>query len=345
MEFPELKPEGENEIPEEEETIQVIEPELHEMYEYKIDDEEDRLLMEFKIPDEVDPKAITATLNPQHNAICVEIPGKLPFIKGKLLDTVERLYTQVIDKHFVVILQKRTRGIWEVIIEDYYPGTEEMDPQSLLLLGIIPSQIQEEVIKSYGYMLKSAQHNFVPAMCHLASFIQRTDMGYMADFEAERLLTTAAHDYKSPMAMVNLADFYLRKKDRPAAALKYLHEAIDKGYNMAHLILGLAFSPISDYKGIRKNAQEAIKELELVEDSADALHHMALIYFNGAGVKRNLPKANELQQRARKLNKNIAPLYIVEMSTEKKALIAFILILLALGVAYGLNLLMKYYKF
>ncbi|EAY10195.1 hypothetical protein TVAG_118470 [Trichomonas vaginalis G3] len=341
MEFPELNNE---EQPDEEEQTLTIEPELYDMYEYKVDDREDMLCVEFPIPKSVDPSTISAKLNDQKNAIAVEIPGKVPIFKGKLLDTVEQLHTQIIDGHFVIILTKRQKGIWEVYIDDVYPGTEEMDPQSLLILGTMPSSIQEEVMKSYSYLLKSASHNFVPAMCHLANFIMKINQGYMAEFEAERLLMTAVHEYKSPMAMVNLADYYLRKKDRPMLALKYLEDAISKDYELAHLVYGLALSPISDYRGVKKNAKMAIEHLEKLKDNADALHHIAMLYFNGRGNKRNLPKANEYQQKARKLNKYVAPLSIVETSMERKTMYAIILIVLAIALGVGLNELLKRYN-
>ena len=181
---------------------------------------------------------------------------------------------------------------------------------------------------------------YVPAMCFLAAFYMTVEGGQYKFF-AHNLYLEAIDVYKSPEAMVAFGEQLLSGKAlnvfSKSQALNYFKRAIDLEYDYAHYAFGKALSPLSNVKGVSKNVGEAIKELELAGDIPGALHELAMLYYNGVGVRKDLQKANELQLKAKKLDRMIEPLHKPKTSIGTKFFTFVFLSLLAIILGVALN--------
>jgi hypothetical protein len=322
----------------------MIDPKYAKMYEFEMSDSEKFIVVEVKIPENFDHNILTVELHKNRHAIRVEAEGMLPIVKGTLLAQVRDMKYKYQDGSLVITIQKQERGLWEAFIIDPYPDSNDIDPQSAFAMGISYSHVQSELMKNFQMLALSAAMGYVPGMCFLAKFYLNSDASNRIDMKnvAMQLFNQAIEKYNSAPAMVTLADYLLREGGfnhfSKSYAMSLLKRATQQNYQTAHYYIGLALSPLSDIKGVRKDAKEAIKEFELAgEDNAFALHELAMLYYNGVGVKKNLPKANELQIKARKLNKNIEPLQKPKTGYGVKFVIFVILFILAVLAGFIWN--------
>ena len=323
-----------------------IEPELAKMYEYNLNDQERNITIQVTIPEGFDKSNIRVELHKSHAAIRVEAPGILPIIKGELLDTVQSMRHTFRENQLIITINKQEKGLWESFIVGPYPDTEEIDPQSAFAIGITYSHVQSEVMQSMQYLMMSSAMGYVPAMCFLAHFYIKVGEKIGTKQAALQLFHEAVETYNSPVAMLAYANYLLTDDDVPmgkAYALTLLDKAIALDYKPAHYFLGYALSPLSPIKGIKKNVVKAIEEFEQAGDDANALHELAMLYFNGAGVKKDLALANELQLKARKLDKDIQPLHKPPVSFKSKFILFLLLFIIALLMGFGLNEYIKFY--
>ena len=340
MEEEELREDLQNE----EDQRKMIDPKFSKMYEFDVKDTEKNITVDITIPEIFDQNLLNVELHKSRQGISVEAEGMLPIVKGTLLAPVRDIKKKFQNGHLIITIQKQERGLWEVFITDPYPDTEIIDPQSAFSVGISFSKIQSEIMKNFHFLTISASMGYVPAMCFLASFYLRSNGidGIDTRNIAMQLYNEAIEKYNSPPAMISFADYLLREGSinqfTKNYAIALLRRAIESEYDIAHYYLGHALSPLSEIKGIRKDVNEAIHELELAGDeNAHALHDLAMLYFNGVGVKKNLAKANELQIKARKIDKNIEPLQKAKKGFGVKFAIFSILFVLAiiLGLAWN----------
>ena len=323
-----------------------IEPELAKMYEYNVNDQEKNITIQITIPESFDRQNIQVELHKNHAALRVEAPGILPIIKGQLLDTVQNMKYFYRDNQLIININKQEKGLWESFIVDTYPDTNEIDPQSAFGIGITYSHIQAEIMQSMEFLMRSASMGYVPAMCFLAHFYTKVGNKIGTQQAAIQLYHEAVEKYNSPVAMLAYANYLLTDDNVPMGksyALTLLDKAIALDYKPAHYFLGLALSPASPIKGIKKDAQKAIEQFELAGDDANSLHEIAMLYYNGKGVKKDLAHANELQLKARKLDKNVEPLHKIPTSLTTKLVLFLLLFSIAVLMGFGLNEYIKFY--
>ena len=75
----------------------------------------------------------------------------------------------------------------------------------------------------------------------------------------------------------------------------------------------------------------------MLDENSFALHDLAMLYFNGVGLPKNLAKANELQIKAKKINNNIEPLQKAKKGYGVKFAMFSVLLVLALILGLAWN--------
>ena len=302
MEIPTEKfSEEEEEINQEEILKEMIKPEIQQLYQWEIQDEEPFLNIILTIPEGFDSNLLKFELNPSHTAISVTIPDSPPIFKGKLFEAVETMKIEKKDNIIIINFRKPRKGLWPFIIEDYFPDTEIIDPQSAFILGTTVVKSPTFQYKALNFLHFSAKSGYVAAMSFLARFMITTN----SIKEGIYLFTLAIQYYNSVEAMVEMADSVSLIPKFKYLTIPLLKQAINKNYLPAHASLGRVLSPLSQIKGFSKDVKESILHLELAGDNPIALHELAMLYFNGVGVKKDLKKASDLQLKAKKLNPKI----------------------------------------
>lgn len=312
--------------------LKMIEPELKSMYDYDLDESEKQMKILIELHDTVKVEDLTIKLSEDRNSIDISLKDKLPFVRGKLLVPVASISHKTSNNKLEVTLKKIERGIWERFIVDVHPETKDIDPQSAFCIGVTYSPVYHKLQKSIELMLESSRMGFIPAMIHLAKFhlVKDKITGFAM---CVSILSEAIKKYKSPEAMLFLGDVYL-ERGQGEMSMAYYKNALEENCVNANYSIGLALSPLSPSNGLKKNATLAIQFLEKLENSAEAKHHIALLYFNGYGVPKNLELAEKYQKEAVKIRKDIPKLEKLPKQFEERFKLFVSLLLISLFIGF-----------
>ena len=308
-----------------------IDPKYAKMYEYKVEMDEPGFVVHFPIPENFDTNKIKVALSNDKTGISIHIPNAPPILKGKLFAPVLNFVTKIDKGHFIVICKKAKPEKWEKFIIDYFPNTQEIDPKSSFELFNMMSAEKKTLDDGAIHVVRSCEFGYVQAMNCVAAICLSTNH---PDFvtKGRELFNIAIDYFKNPLAMVMYADIVLTENSaRAPYAMTLYKKAIDQGFTIAHALLGRALSPLSDINNKNKNAEEAVKELELglETESPMAYHELAKLYYNGVGVEKDQDKARELQEKAHKAFPDVEPLED-ELGSAKGMLKVFFVLLAAI---------------
>lgn len=287
-----------------------IDPKYAKMYEYKLEMIDPRFCVIFPLPENFDTNKIKVALSSDRTGISVQFPNAPPLLKGKLFAPVSDFITKVDKECFVVMCNKEKPEKWSKFIVDYFPKTQEIDPKSSFELFNEITDEKQSLDEGAIHIVRSCNFGYVQAMNCVAAICLST--GH-PDFvlKGRELFTIAIDYFKNPLAMVMYADIVLKENAaRSPFAISLYKRAIEQNFPVAHALLGRALSPLSDIKCDCKNAEEAVKELELglSTESPMAYHELAMLYYYGVGVKKDQEKALKLQEKAKKAFPDVEPL-------------------------------------
>jgi TPR repeat protein len=206
-----------------------------------------------------------------------------------------------------------TPGAWPLLITDFYPGTREADPQSCFLFYAYAREHRGEAMAVDPAQALTASINagFCPALrlaFEALSANPETAEGGL------RLLCTAAETYGDPMATLMLGTFFEEQGLHPQA-FRTFQAAAERGVLPAVAFIGRYFSPLCEQTVGHKSASKARKLFEEVRKREPSepfsCHELAMMYYNGVGVEKDVKKAEELQAIAKAGLPEIPPLRIV----------------------------------
>jgi hypothetical protein len=290
-------------------TAEMIPPELSALYEWEFEDYPDRIELTLSFPLNFNPSQVRAYLSPDGTALSITIPGLLPIVYGLLLHPVFDMRAQISPQQSKYLIRKRNPASWPYLIDDCYPGTDCVDPASSFFLfqnltGSGP--IDENLI---NLLLVSANAGYRPAL--RLAFCLLLDDQSTADI-ARNFIRIDAERYGDPVGVFHYAVLLAKEGATRADALMYFRRAADLGIVEAKSLIGQILSPLSDVSFQNKNADDAATVLlEVMAEKPEEpvmCHELAMLYFNGIGVPKNVELALQLQATAATHMPNVAPL-------------------------------------
>jgi hypothetical protein len=321
----------------------MIPPEFSDLYDWTFQDSPDTATLIITFPPTFVGSSIRHQLSPDHTAIAVEWGNEVPLVKGTLFAPVTSVNASLTENSFSLTLTKATAGDWPLPITNFYPETEEIDPQSGFLVYCYAKE---------GTPIGAGN----PAMCLGASIDAGFCPALRVAFEAFsvnpqtaaqgfRLLSVAAQTYGDPIAWFMIGQVLEERGGAVEQAFGAFEKAAGGGWMPAAAVIGQYFSPLCERKFPEKDVRMAIKIFEGVRkvDPTEPVsaHELAMLYFNGVGVEKDVERANELQKIAVAGNPEIGPLTMV--GDEWHAGLLLGLALVAVGAA-GIFTLVKVFR-
>ena len=316
--------------------MNVIPGDLQALYDYEIEDSEDRIALVLRIPPVFNVKSLSVDYDAESNSLKVHAPGIPPVCSGELFEKVDAKYeTEVNESRMRVTFAKAEKGDWPVLIQNSNE-THPFDPKSAFLMYVVfeeQGDLDEDKAVATQMLEYSASLGYVDAIRHLADRLLVTEGKRKQGLE---LLQKAASVYHDPLSFYKLGLIFAYSENSQDAGFVYLQQAAQLGCTQAYAVLGKMLSPLAEWKGFqRKNAAEAIQCFARAQQNAQALHEWAKLVMNGVGCKKDAELANKLQSQAKGLDPDIPDLPAeAESQGSNKWLIASV----AVGAASVLGL-------
>lgn len=255
-----------------------INPHYQTLYHYDIDQNEDQIIIIFKVQKDFDSNVISIKYeNPafQKYSLIVSVTNELPFICGTLFAEVlpePKTSTDTLklkgknERYYIITFQKKSKSIWPVLIIGNHPTTNEIDPMSSYYLYTIhaKSTDDEEKRLSQQELIYSAERGLPIATQTYADYLYSNN-------EKEKsinLLKSSVNKYNDLDSMCQLGrSLYFYKKETQKEGLNFLKRASQLGKKEVNGLIGQILSPFSDFDYDQKNPKEAVYYLQLALDS------------------------------------------------------------------------------
>lgn len=282
-----------------------IDPKFQDVYAWELTPTGPYIVLTIHYPAEFDPKKVEMKLNDAKNAIWVHYPGQPAIVEGQLFNTIKDAEMKINEeeKQITITFTLLNDETPSMIITDFHPETHMLDPLSSYLIFSERAHSPSDALKDgcFKYLEFGLNANFIPAMLTAAGIFQHIPQ--LAD-KAIELFVIAADRYNAPPAQFQLGLFLMRNPKLKERAFDYIERAAsDPQLTIASIVLGIMLSPIADMESPKKDAKRAAEIFENVlkiERHPLALHELAMLYFNGIGVEKDVEKAKALNEEAGK---------------------------------------------
>ena len=287
-----------------------IQPELQVLYYWhSTQEKENEIDITVQLPPVFNYKSIEVELSPEKDAITVDAPGIVPFIQGKLLDKIVDFKTEVKGNEFHLILTKENNVKWARIIDDYIPGTHDIDPHSAFEIYVQETTLDHTKIaavhtyeENQEFAASAVTRQYVPALMFIAQSLENDEKD-----TKRSLVEIAAMRFQNPEAFFMLALMMIDDGDK-VQGFKLLKEAASRGVGIAVSIMGQMISPLSGIDFEYKDAESALEFFEKVISQGEepiALYEASKLYLKGVGCKKDVNKARKYYDRAKKVEPGI----------------------------------------
>ena len=317
-----------------------ISPELSFLYEYWFEEDMDAIDIHvpFASSFDSDKLKVKYTENKDGLSVTISSSGHVPIIKGHLIHNVKDVKTKREENELIIRLEKASPMIWNDLIDDFYPDTEIIDPQSAYrnskkLKNSDPSL-------SNAFLEIAVQYGYLPALRRMYKEIKEDG----DESVAVQYLETAARRYADVKSMYLYA-LYLEKSPTTIEQSYCLFErAASTGHAPSIIECARIKSPISNIPYNKKDPKLAYQLLKgLVdkdENNAEALHELAKLIRNGVGTKKSKKLALQLHAKALLINSNLPAL--MKYSIPKKVSLVSLSVGVAVTVVLG-GLALRYF--
>jgi tetratricopeptide (TPR) repeat protein len=248
-----------------------------------------------KLPPDVDASSVVVDLRSGDPTVVIaSVNSELPFLAGSTTSPLSKLERAVDGRNLILTFTKATPGTWPSFIASPVPDSDlVIDPCSAL---------QSHLLGVPGAFLASAvSANYPPAIvCHARELIRSGDPHRLK--EAASLLRIAS-EYGHGPADYLLGMLAVRRSDY-ADAIAHFKKGAERGDLSAQNCLGEIYSPfeggVSGFENPEKAVEIFTDILTKGPDHAFALYNLAHFYRNGAGVPKNVRRAQEMYAAAKK---------------------------------------------
>lgn len=318
----------------------MIRQDLQQLYDYEWEFETDEIEITIKIPYSIDSKDIKTELTETNDAITVSIPNEIPIIHGLLYAKIDSIITSISSNLYSITLSLSDCQKWPILIRDYFPNTNEIDPKSAYDL-----YVQK---KESDYLLKSVKQGFVPALIETFSINYKSGLTR----EAKEVISLAADHYHDPIAQFEYGLLLLQEERTLENAYLNFSKAADQGLIPALVYKAVMLSPLSDINYHNKDAKQSVRDFEFIiskskEPSALAFYELAKLYLTGTGVAKDTAKAQRLYLEAKKIDPHCLPLQVSQkvVGIENNKNPVSVTFMTLAGIAIGTTVVYGMYKF
>ncbi|OHT07471.1 hypothetical protein TRFO_24288 [Tritrichomonas foetus] len=318
-----------------------ISPEYSFLYEYKFEEDANAIDIHIPFPSSFDTSKIKAKISDDHKVISVTLSqkGHAPILKGELPNPVKSIQTKREKNELIVRLDKCTPLTWNYIIEDFYPNTETMDPQSVYRK--YKRLLKEDPSMAKPFLEMAVQYGYSPALIHMyKDIIAKGDEDVAISY-----LEQAARKYADTKAMYLYAKYLERSPETVEESYCLFERAASTGDLRAKLECAKIKSPCSGIVYEKKDDNLALTLLKEIvsadENNAEALHELAKMIRNGKGTKKSKKLAIELQNKALAINPNTPPLVKFDMQEVSLISVAVGAVAIVVGCALAFNFFRK----
>ena len=305
----------------------MIIPEYQNFYEWDFKDSLKEIEIFFNINNEKILNNTNIILHENKTAISIKCDDLIPFLEGTLFRKIESFEINKLEEKLIIKLIKSEELYWTFPINYFYPNTKNIDPKSSYLLSNSPTHLSFDKNFCFENLRISAYLGYIPSLCKLGTFAISTNTMVQYGFS---LFVTAIEYYNSSRAMAEMAENLLKFPNYYGLSFKLFERSLKNGFEYSKLSLGRLLSPLSSFGNVPKDPFLSITYLEEFPNNPTALHELAMLYLNGIGVKKDKIKAKNLQEKAKKLQKNIPNLYDLSLTKYYKILTLIIIILFCL---------------
>lgn len=309
----------------------MIPSELSNMYEYAFDQDDESVTVTIPLKPSFDPKRLQVQLSENKDGLMVNIQDiEVPVIACGFPYPVTSIETKSTSTEFTIQLNKAEKHKWAALCDDYYPGTEDVDPLSAFTIFKLFSSSSDEnkSCNAIYFFDMSVKMGYLPALKQ--AYLKYSDDPTKSQ-EVENWMKIAAERYGDIRSMITLGTKMAKHPDTQKEAMELFQKALDSGDVDAETCMGKMYSPCSDFCWDEKDAAKAFSifttVIQIKEDPI-ALHELAKLYLNGIGVKQNIKMARQLQKRAKRVNK-----YTPKLPKTKQAKIALATVITVGSVA------------
>ena len=274
-----------------------------------------------RCPEDFDPNQIESKLSDDKTSIVVSFPGQPPILAGQLYKPVLSIATKVFKNTFILALFTGSKEIWPSICTAPHKETQQIDPLTAFSIFKVNTSSSDEMIVKGGmdFLMHSISLGFYPAL--LAGYdIFHNDPNPENRKKADEYLQLAADKYKSHQAYFQIGLNIVSENGDIEEALKYFQMASEMNNVYAKSFIGFILSPLSEFVYPKKDAKKAAEifeeVLKTIEDPT-TYHEYAKLLFNGIGVELDEKKANEYQEKAKNLVKDVPELIKVDLQSIK----------------------------
>ena len=298
---------------------------------YRITTEtEQDFVLKCKIPKTLNKSAISFFINSEKDIVRFSIDGdNMPFFAGHLNQAVlsfdKNYYEENGEEYLSVVFTKAVPQLWGIFIVDCGDQFGDIDPFSAFQLSqglLVSSQLTEELAIAATHLLQfSASCCFPPALAQMAN-IALSNKKYEV---ALQLLDVGTSIYDDVRCHFLLGCFLYDVQQNLEKAISELIRAGEQGEKNSYIILGELYSPLYPPHNKFEDENIAFSYFQKADDLESPIlySHLSEHYLIGCGCEKNLQKAEELKEKALKIEPKIlirnASEILSEMKSSEKA--------------------------
>lgn len=144
-----------------------IKPNLLPMYTYEYEDKGTNVDVRIPIVADVSANSISLNYDEEKSAIVCSVENEIPFLAGTLNLPVQSVSSSVNDNVYTISLKKvDEKQKWEIVIKDFVPDSDIIDPNSAFLLGskgnserFLDEAIKMRYVKAVIFKTKESMSN------------------------------------------------------------------------------------------------------------------------------------------------------------------------------------------
>lgn len=280
----------------------MINPEVAFLYTWDFQNDEEEAEIRISYPPSFNPKAIKIELTDDKTAIKMSIPNEIPFLMGELFAPVTGFSTSIDKNELRVSLTKKEEGQWPFLIKSIHPETKQIDPHSGFIIFYTMEKTDETIEIALNILQGVIAVKYLPAMQYALNAFFQNPESREASFQ---IAMDAINYYSDPISMYWLGSQLVQNPETVDQGINFLKQADERGVVSARSLVGQIFSPLNDIPFKYKNAEQAVKLFQSVlEQNADdpiSNHELAMLYYNGVGVPKDVEKAEDLQKKAKSI--------------------------------------------
>lgn len=290
----------------------VIPPEIYSLYEWECTQDDISISVKFNYPDNFQPDSLDIAYSEDSNSINVSVRDvAVPVLCGVFYEQVQELESTKSEKFASIIIKKKEKKHWKLLIRCKDPESDKIDPKSAMSIWTSLSDQAQNTRVNMKWFQIALSACYLPA---IRSYIKELESSEVNAVTYQLILyfyQIAIDQYDDGLSCLNYGKFLIKSNVSEDSVFDIIDMAAQRGLKVA----GLQGKVLSRYSNIKFDSKKDISAVEYLlngieEDPNDyeLYHLLALHYFNGCGVEKNHVEAYRYQEQAKRINENVEDL-------------------------------------